>query len=182
MDARPGRLSGLLLLTPPRVFGDERGFFVESYRENNWSELGLPRFVQDNQSRSRLGVLRGLHLNFSGGGQGKLVRCARGRIWDVAVDLRPSSPTFAQWEAYELSDEDHRQLWIPPGFGHGFCTLSEVADVAYKLTTYYDDASEFGVRWNDPQIGIRWPIADPVLSKRDQTNPSLEEVRPKLPS
>lgn len=177
MVIQRSRLEGLFLITPPRVFCDARGFFVETYRENQWAELGLPRFVQDNHSRSAAGVLRGIHLNLAGGGQGKLVRCAQGRIWDVAVDLRPGSPTFGQWEGFELDDQAHRQVYVPPGFGHGFCVLSELADVAYKLSTYYDDKTERGVMWNDPDLAIRWPIADPQVSKRDATNPTLKELR-----
>jgi len=175
MDVARSRLEGLLLITPPRVFCDQRGFFVETYRENQWAELGLPRFVQDNHSRSGLGVLRGIHLNLSGGGQGKLVRCSQGRVWDVAVDLRPDSPTFGRWEGFELDDASHRQVYVPPGFGHGFCVLSERADVSYKLTTYYEDAAELGVRWDDPTLAIRWPLEHPLVSKRDATNPSLAE-------
>ncbi len=181
MEIHRGRLEGLLLLTPPRMFADDRGFFLEAYRENVWTEAGLPAFVQDNHSRSRRGVLRGIHFNLAGGGQGKLVRCPRGKVWDVAVDLRRRSPTFGQWEAFELDDESHRQLWVPAGFGHGFCVLSDVADVCYKLTSYYDDATELGIRWNDERIGIAWPMKDPQVSKRDDTNPSLEEMLPKIP-
>jgi dTDP-4-dehydrorhamnose 3,5-epimerase len=181
MEIHRGRLEGLLLLTPPRLFRDHRGFFLEAYRENVWSDLGLPPFVQDNHSRSQHGVLRGIHFNLAGGGQGKLVRCPRGRIWDVAVDLRRKSPTFGEWEAFELDDVSHSQLWVPAGFGHGFCVLSDVADVAYKLSSYYDDATELGIRWNDPRVGIAWPIQDPLVSKRDETNPTLEEILPKLP-
>ena len=181
MDIRPGRLEGLLLLTPPRLFRDDRGFFLEAYRENLWQEAGLPAFVQDNHSRSAHGVLRGIHFNLAGGGQGKLVRCPRGRVWDVAVDLRKKSPTFGHWEAFELDDERHQQLWLPAGFGHGFCVLSDVADVCYKLTSYYDDRSELGIRWNDERVGIVWPVKDPLVSKRDDTNPSLEEMLPRIP-
>lgn len=180
MDVHRGKLEGLMLLTPPRVFPDDRGFFVETFRESLWSGIGLPPFVQDNHSRSGLNVLRGIHLSLSGGGQGKLIRCGRGRIWDVAVDLRRSSPTFGQWEGFELDDVSHRQVYVPPGFGHGFCVLSDVVDVFYRLTTYYDPETELGVRWDDTAIGIEWPITNPILSKRDQTNPSLEELRPKL--
>ena len=175
------RLEGLIVLTPPRVFPDPRGFFVETYRENDWSEAGLPRFVQDNHSRSGKGVLRGLHFNHSGGGQGKLVRAAYGTIWDVAVDLRRSSPTFGQWQGFEISDQDHRQVYVPSGFGHGFCVLSEQADVVYKLTSYFDPAADVGVLWSDPRLAVAWPVADPLVSKRDASNPTLEEMWSRLP-
>ena len=169
-------IQDLITFVPPRVFPDERGFFVETYRESEWGDLGLPRFVQDNHSRSDRGVLRGIHLNTSGGGQGKLVRCGRGTVWDVAVDLRPDSPTFKKWLGFELSDENHRQVYVPPGFGHGFCVLSEVADVSYKLTSYYDGATEHGLAWDDAQIGVQWPIKDPLVSKLDTTNPGLDDL------
>ena len=176
------RLEGLLVLTPPRQFRDPRGFFVEAYRQNEWTEAGLPFFVQDNHSRSSKGVLRGLHFNNSGGGQGKLVRAAYGTIWDVAVDLRRSSPTFGQWQGFEISDQDHRQIYVPPGFGHGFCVLSEQADVAYKLTSYFDETMDFGVLWSDPRIGVAWPVLDPLVSNRDASNPTLEEMWSRLPA
>jgi dTDP-4-dehydrorhamnose 3,5-epimerase len=174
MNVTRSKLDGLLLITPPKIFPDDRGFFVETYREGDWSAIGLPRFVQDNHSRSGQSVLRGIHMNVSGGGQGKLVRCGQGRIWDVAVDLRRDSATFGQWEGFELSDENHQQVYVPSGFGHGFCVLSELADVCYKLTTYYDGATEHGVKWDDPKLGIEWPIESPQVSERDATNPSLD--------
>jgi dTDP-4-dehydrorhamnose 3,5-epimerase len=176
------KLEGLLLITPPRVYPDSRGFFVETYRSQDWQQqAGLPAFVQDNHSRSASGVLRGLHINTSGGGQGKLIRCGRGRIWDVAVDLRRDSPSFGRWEGFELDDERHQQVYVPPGFAHGFCVLSELADVVYKLTSYYDQAHEYGVAWNDPQLAVAWPVADPRLSKRDASNPSLAEFLERYP-
>ena len=180
MPVEQNELDGLLLITPPRVFPDERGFFVETYRENEWAEFGLPRFVQDNHSRSIQNVLRGIHMNLSGGGQGKLVRVSQGTIWDVAVDLRPESATFKRWRGFELSDANHHQVYVPPGFGHGFCVLSEIADVVYKLTTYYDDASEYGIRWDDPELGIQWPVSKPIVSQRDSTNPPLADVLARL--
>jgi dTDP-4-dehydrorhamnose 3,5-epimerase len=164
-----------LVLIEPDIFGDERGFFVETFRETWMEELGLElEFVQQNHSRSIGPVLRGIHRQ---AGQAKLVRCVRGRIWDVAVDLRPDSPTYRRWEGYELDDQTHRQLLIPDGFGHGFCVLSDEADVAYLLSAYYDRESESGIAWDDPEIGIEWPISvDPILSERDRGAPRLAEL------
>jgi len=173
----PTELDGLVLIEPD-VNGDERGFLVETFREADLAEIGVDvRFVQDNHSRSRGRVLRGIHLQR---GQAKLVRCPRGRIWDVAVDLRPESPTFKRWEAYELDGERHRQLFIPAGFGHGFCLLSDEADVLYRLSSYYDPELETGVAWDDPEIGIEWPISDPVLSERDRNAPQLAQGLPEI--
>ena len=160
------RLDGLVLLEP-EVHGDERGFLVETFSADAWAELGVDvEFVQDNHSRSGAGILRGLHFQ-TAPGQAKLVRCVRGRIWDVAVDLRRDSPTYGQWEGYELDDERHRQLFVPVGFAHGFCVLSDVADVHYKLSSYYDPATEAGIAWDDPEVGVEWPLADPQVSERD---------------
>jgi dTDP-4-dehydrorhamnose 3,5-epimerase len=173
-------LEGLVLLEPD-VHGDERGFLVETFSAPAWRELGVDvEFVQDNHSRSRAGILRGLHFQ-TRPGQAKLVRCSRGRIWDVAVDLRRDSPTFGRWEAHELDDELHRQLFVPAGFAHGFCVLSEIADVYYKLSSLYDPATEAGIAWNDPEIGIDWPIDDPELSERDRAAPRLTEIADELP-
>jgi dTDP-4-dehydrorhamnose 3,5-epimerase len=169
------RLDGLVLLEPV-VHGDERGFFLETFSERDWREAGVDcDFVQDNHSRSAQGILRGLHFQTTPG-QDKLVRCVRGRIWDVAVDLRPDSPSYGEWEGYELDDERHRQLFVPKGFAHGFCVLSEVADVHYKVSSYYDAETESGIAWNDPAIGIEWPIADPQVSERDASAPTLAEL------
>ena len=182
MDRLPTRLDGLALLAP-RVFGDERGFFQETYREDAWAAAGVRGpFVQDNHSRSIRGTLRGIHFQ-TDPGQGKLVRCARGRVWDVVVDLRTDSPTFGEWEAVELSDENAYQLWIPIGFGHGFCVLSDVADFVYKCTSYYDPATEAGIRFDDPEVGIEWPLAleDAIYSERDREAPALADVRDGLP-
>ena len=171
--ALPTRLEGVVLVEPT-VHGDERGFFVETFRESALPELGIDvEFVQDNHSRSGARVLRGLHLQR---GQAKLVRCARGRIFDVAVDLRPDSPTYRRWEGYELDDVEHRQLFVPDGFGHGFCVLSAEADVIYRLSSYYDPELETGIAWDDPEIGIEWPVSDPVLSGRDRSAPTLAEA------
>ena len=174
-------IEGLVLIEPD-VFGDERGFLLETYNVRAWRELGVEvEFVQENHSRStRPGTLRGLHFQTSPG-QAKLVRCPRGRIWDVAVDLRRGSPTFGRWEAHELDDERHRQLLVPVGFAHGFCVLSEVADVAYELSSLYDPATEAEVAWDDPEIAIEWPISDPILSERDRNAPRLAEIADSLP-
>jgi dTDP-4-dehydrorhamnose 3,5-epimerase len=160
------------------VHADERGFLVETHRADRLRELGFEmEWVQENHSRSRGGVLRGIHLQ---PGQAKLVRCSRGRIWDVAVDLRPGSPTFRRWEGHDLDDERHRQLLIPPGFGHAFCILSEEADVAYWLSSYYDPERELGVAWDDPELAITWPLSDPILSDRDRNAPRLSAVADSL--
>jgi dTDP-4-dehydrorhamnose 3,5-epimerase len=181
MQRLPTRLEGLALLEPD-VHGDARGFFVETYRAGQWGELGIPaEWVQDNHSRSRRGTVRGMHFSLPPG-QAKLVRCARGRIWDVVVDLRRESPTFGEWEAAELDDETHRQLFVPVGFAHGFCVLSEVADVAYKCSDYYDPALERGFAWDDPEVGIAWPHeAELLVSARDREAPRLSEIASELP-
>jgi dTDP-4-dehydrorhamnose 3,5-epimerase len=172
-------LEGLVLIEP-EVHGDERGFLVETFRAETWRELGVDaEFVQDNQSRSGRGILRGLHFQTSPG-QAKLVRCLRGRIFDAVVDLRRDSPTFGRWEGHDLDDEAHRQLYIPVGFAHGFCVLSETTDVTYKLSSYYDPATEAGIAWNDPDIGVEWPLDDPILSERDQAAPRLAEITDEL--
>src|SRR4051794_21407811 len=163
-----------VVLLEPTVHGDERGFLVETFRASAMPELGIDvQFVQDNHSRSSAQVLRGLHMQR---GQAKLVRCARGRIFDVAVDLRPDSPTYRRWEGYELDDVEHRQLFIPDGFGHGFCVLSDEADVIYRVSSYYDPDLESGVAWDDPEIAVHWPISDPVLSDRDRSAPRLGDL------
>lgn len=169
-----------VLVVEPRVFGDARGLFVETFRQSWLLEAGLDvSFVQHNQSRSRQGVLRGLHYQFVEP-QGKLVRAARGRVFDVAVDVRRGSPTFGRWTGVILDDVDHRQLWIPPGFAHGFCVLSEDADFVYSCTSYYHPASDTGVRWDDPAIGIDWPDLGmpPVLSEKDRNLPLLADQDP----
>jgi dTDP-4-dehydrorhamnose 3,5-epimerase len=174
----PTEIDGVVLIEPT-IYGDERGFLVETFRDSEIRNLGIDvDFVQDNQSRSGPRVLRGIHMQT---GQAKLVRCPRGRIFDVAVDLRPDSPTYRRWEGYELDDVDHRQLFIPAGFGHGFCVLSDAADVLYRLSSYYDPELEGGIAWDDPDIAVHWPIADPVLSDRDRSAPPLSEVEASLP-
>lgn len=166
-------LPGALILEP-RVFGDARGFFLETYRASLFDEFGIPDFVQDNHSRSPRGVLRGLHYQLVRP-QGKLVRVTRGRVFDVAVDIRHGSPTFGRWAGVELDDESLRMFYVPPGFAHGFLVLSEVADFVYKCTDYYHPESEHGILWNDPDIGIAWPLSDVALSDKDRTNPRLRD-------
>jgi dTDP-4-dehydrorhamnose 3,5-epimerase len=174
------KLDGVVLLEP-EVHGDARGFMVETYRSDAWAELGIDvEFVQHNHSRSSRGTLRGLHFQTEPG-QAKLVRCPRGRIFDVAVDLRRDSPSFGQWEGHELDDETHRQLFVPAGFGHGFAVLSEEADVTYLLSSVYNPATEAGIAWNDPEVGVEWPVDEPLLSERDKVAPRLSEVADTLP-
>jgi dTDP-4-dehydrorhamnose 3,5-epimerase len=168
------RLEGPILLEPD-VHGDARGFFVETARANTLVELGVTDdFVQDNHSRSAQGVIRGMHFQ---AGMAKLIRCARGRIFDVLVDIRPGSASFGGWEAFELDDEKHRQLYCPDGFAHGFCVMSEVADVIYRCSAYYDPEREGGFRFDDPEVGIRWPDIEVQTSDRDAGAPLLSEAR-----
>ncbi len=184
MNPLPTTLPGLTILEPA-VFSDERGFFCETYRREWHAEAGIAaaeEFIQDNHSRSSRGVVRGMHFHI-GAGVAKLVRCARGRIVDVNVDLRKGSPTYGQWEAVELDDESMRELYVPVGFAHGFCVLSEIADVLYKQTAYYDPAVERGIAWDDPEIGIEWPLPldQLIVSERDKQAPQLAEVAAELP-
>lgn len=168
-----------VLILEPKVFGDARGFFFESFNQKAFNAAtGLDvQFVQDNHSRSAKGVLRGLHYQLPPHAQGKLVRVVRGAVFDVAVDIRKSSPTFGQWVGVELSEENHRQLWIPPGFAHGFLTLSESADFLYKTTDYYAPSHEVCIAWNDTQIGIQWPLGHaPSLSQKDRLGRPLTDV------
>ncbi len=169
-------LPGLLLIEP-KVFGDARGFFLETYREERLAAFSVPAFVQDNHSRSARGVLRGLHYQL-GRPQGKLVMVARGAVFDVAVDIRKGSKTFGQWYGVELNEENHLQLYVPPGFAHGFCVLSDMADFLYKCTQYYAPKTERGIIWNDPDIGIDWPLSAPLLSARDGQAQRLKDVSP----
>jgi dTDP-4-dehydrorhamnose 3,5-epimerase len=174
------RIDGLVLVEP-RVIADDRGFFFETFRADEYAELGIDvPFVQDNHSRSVGGTVRALHFQLEPG-QAKLVRAARGSIWDVAVDLRRDSPTYGRYEAFELSDENARQIFVPVGFAHGFCVTSETADVAYKVSSYYDGATERGIAFDDPAIGIPWPVEEPLVSDRDRSNRTLEEIAPELP-
>ena len=178
MEVTQTALPGVVIIEP-KVFGDSRGYFFESFRQDEFAEKVCGTvFVQDNQSRSVRGVVRGLHFQLPPSAQSKLVRVAVGRIYDVAVDVRLGSPTFGKYVGVELSDENHRQLFIPRGFAHGFATLSEVAVVQYKCDNYYDPASEGGIAWNDPSIGVRWPFAtgEAILSEKDARYPVLAET------
>jgi dTDP-4-dehydrorhamnose 3,5-epimerase len=176
----PTKLDGLVLIEPA-VHGDSRGFMLESYSRDAWAGLGVEtEFVQHNHSRSSRGTLRGIHFQTEPG-QAKLVRCARGAILDVAVDLRRGSPTYGQWEGHVLDDERHLQLFVPVGFGHGFAVLSDVADVAYLVSSLYDPATEAGIAWDDPEVGVDWQVSDPLLSERDKTAPKLAELADQLP-
>lgn len=169
------QLKGVLIIEP-EVFRDARGFFMESYNKRTFQAHGIAyEFVQDNHSRSAHKVLRGLHYQDMRAPQTKLVRCTLGQVWDVAVDLRVGSPTFGRWVGVELSAENARQLLVPIGFGHGFIVLSEVAEVQYKCDAYYEPAAEGVILWNDPDIGIAWPLPDPILSSRDQGGISLKQ-------
>jgi len=170
------RLPGVLIIEP-RIFGDSRGFFLETWNHERYRAVGFPNvaFVQDNHSRSQKGVLRGLHFQLNHP-QGKLVQVATGIVFDVAVDVCPESPTYRQWVGTELSEENHRQLWIPPGYAHGFCVLSEMADFQYKCTEFYHPEDESGVLWNDPDIGIDWPLREPLLSQKDAALPKLAGI------
>jgi dTDP-4-dehydrorhamnose 3,5-epimerase len=175
----PTRLAGPLLIEPV-VHGDARGFFLETFRRADYAELGVAEeFVQDNHSRSRRGIIRGMHFQ---PGMSKLLRCVRGAIFDVLVDLRQGSPTFGQWEGFQLDDVDHRQLYCPDGFAHGFCVLSDVADVVYKTSAYYDPERESGFSYADPAVGIEWPSdIELTPSRRDATAPMLAAITESLP-
>ncbi len=167
-------LPGVLIIEPT-VHGDHRGFFLESYRANQYADMGIRQpFVQDNHSRSQFGVLRGLHFQINKP-QGKLVRVTRGSVFDVAVDVNPASETYGQYVGVDLSDDNHRLFWVPPGYAHGFVVTSDVADFQYKCTDYYQPADEGGVAWNDPDIGIEWPVAEPTLSEKDLALPRLAD-------
>jgi dTDP-4-dehydrorhamnose 3,5-epimerase len=173
------RLEGPILVEPV-VHRDERGFFQETYRRNVFAELGIhDEWLQDNHSRSRRGIVRGMHFQ---PGMAKLLRCPRGAILDVLVDIRPGSPAFGRWEAFELNDETHRELYAPDGFAHGFCVLSDIADVVYKCSAYYESARESGFRYDDPEVGIDWPTdLDLQTSPRDREAPRLCELEGTLP-
>ncbi len=170
-------LPGVLIIEP-KAFGDHRGFFLETFQVERYREAGITLpFVQDNHSRSQRGVLRGLHFQKTRP-QGKLVSVSRGAVYDVAVDIDPASATYGQFVGVELNDDNHRQMWVPPGYAHGFCVLSEVADFQYKCTDFYFPADEGGLLWNDPDVGIPWPITEPQLSAKDANNPRLRDLKP----
>jgi dTDP-4-dehydrorhamnose 3,5-epimerase len=174
------QIDGLVLIQP-KVISDDRGFFFETYRRSDYSDHGVDvEFVQDNHSRSVQGTIRALHFQLQPG-QAKLIRCARGSVYDVAVDLRKGSPTYGRYEAFVLSDKNAHQVFIPVGFAHGFCVTSDEADVAYKVSSYYDGATERGIAWDDPALGVQWPVEQPLVSDRDRNNPRLEEIADELP-
>lgn len=169
-------LDGVVVIEPT-VHRDDRGFFAETYHAERYAEAGVTAtFVQDNHSRSERGTLRGLHAQLVRP-QAKLVRVLQGAIWDVAVDIRRGSPGFGRWVGVRLSGENFRQLYVPPGFAHGFCVLSDVVHVEYKCTDFYDPGDEIGLAWNDPDVGIEWPVSDPVISEKDRRLPSLKDLR-----
>lgn len=176
MKVEKTNLDGLLILKP-KVFNDERGFFLESFNKKRYEEVGIKlEFVQDNHSKSSKGVLRGLHFQKTKP-QGKLVRVVKGKVFDVAVDLRKGSPTFGQWKSVILSDENKIQFWVPPGFAHGFLVLSDTADFEYKCTEYYDSDDEGSLLWNDPELNIPWPEKKPKISKKDKMAKKLADFR-----
>lgn len=177
MEVHDTHLKGVRLIVP-RVFADDRGFFLETFNARDFEACGLPtQFVQDNHSRSSRGVLRGLHYQYPTW-QGKLVRVVRGEIYDVAVDIRADSPTYGQWYGVILNDSNRQQLYIPPGFAHGFCVISETVDVTYKCTALYVPSEDAGIRWDDPDIGIDWPVSEPLVSDKDRQAPLLRDIRP----
>ena len=169
------KLPGVLIIEP-KVFGDSRGFFKETFQAQRYREAGIEYdFVQDNHSRSQKGVLRGLHFQINKP-QGKLVSCSQGAVYDVAVDIDPTSATFGQYVGIELTEDNHRQFWVPPGYAHGFCVLTDTADFQYKCTDYYDPSDEGGLIWNDLDVAIEWPIDEPLLSDKDVKLPTLKEL------
>ena len=170
-----------MLVLEPVVHRDERGFFAETFRADALCAAGIDvAWVQDNQARSQKGVLRGMHFSVAPG-QAKLVRCARGRVLDVVVDVRAGSPTFGRWESVELDDERGVQVYVPVGFAHGYLVLSDTADVVYKCSAYYDAAKERGIAWDDPEVGIAWPAGEKIVSDRDRTAPLLSQLAPSIP-
>ena len=181
MERLESRIDGPMLVRP-KVFGDHRGFFHETYRRNVFAELGIgEEFVQDNHSRSSKGIVRGMHFQV-GDGMAKLVRCARGAILDVVVDLRRGSPSLGEWEGFALDEENLRMLYVPIGFAHGFCVTSDTADVMYKCSGYYDESIERGIAYNDPEVGIEWPAGIELIpSERDAAAPRLSEIAAELP-
>jgi len=175
MKVTETRLAGVLIIEP-KVFGDSRGFFKETFQAERYREAGIEyTFVQDNYSRSQKGVLRGLHYQITKP-QGKLVSCPKGAVFDVAIDVDPISGTFGQYVGIELTEDNNRQFWVPPGYAHGFCVLTDTADFQYKCTDYYDPSDEGGLIWNDPDVAIDWPIDQPLLSDKDSKLPTLKEL------
>lgn len=176
MKVKKTSLEGCLVIEP-RIFGDDRGFFTETFQDKRYAQKANIKqsFVQDNYSRSTKGVLRGLHFQKQNP-QGKLVRVVRGEVFDVAVDIRPDSPTFGKWESVVLSEETKNQFWVPPGFAHGFLVLSDIADFEYKCTDYYNPDDEHTIIWDDQDIGIKWPINNPILSTKDKNGLSLKDL------
>jgi dTDP-4-dehydrorhamnose 3,5-epimerase len=168
-------LPGILLIEA-KVFGDARGFFLESFRRDVFEEAGIPPLVQDNHSRSVRNTLRGLHFQHPHG-QGKLIRVTSGAVFDVLVDVRRGSPTFGKWEGHELNEDNKRQLWVPPGFAHGFCVLSDTADFLYKCSDYYHPETEHTLLWNDPEVGVQWPVTEPILSEKDKGGVRFRDLR-----
>lgn len=181
MNVIQTKLPGVLILEP-KVFGDDRGYFLETWRSTRYEDAGIAGpFVQDNVAFSRRGILRGLHFQHPKA-QGKLVQVLMGEVLDVAVDVRAGSPTFSQWVRERLSEANHRQMYIPPGFAHGYCVLSETALFSYKCTNFYNPQTEIGIIWNDPELNIDWPIDAPIISTKDAGYPRLEDIpRDKLP-
>ncbi len=166
-----------VLLIEPTMFRDSRGFFLESYKQSDFAKLGITEnFVQDNHSQSAKNVLRGLHYQIHPNIQGKLVRCLRGKIFDVCVDIRKGSPTFSRWVSAELTEENCRMMYVPPGFAHGFVALTDRAEIMYKCTKEFSRDHDRGILWNDPAVGIQWPVENPILSEKDKANPKLKDA------
>ena len=181
MEILKSSIPEVIVLAPP-VFTDSRGYFLETYQQKKYAELGIPKpFVQDNQSYSTKNVLRGLHFQLRYP-QGKLVRVTQGTVFDVAIDIRKNSPTFGKWHGEILSAENHKQMYIPENFAHGFCVLSDSAEFLYKCTDFYVPGDEGGLIWNDPQLGIKWPIDTPILSDKDAALPQIADILELLPS
>ncbi len=181
MQIETTTLPGVLVITP-RVFRDARGFFLESYNAEAWRSAGIETdFVQDNHSKSTRGTLRGLHFQLPPAAQVKVLRVVRGAVWDVAVDIRVGSPTFGQWVGVELTADNFRQVYVPTGFAHGFCVLSDEAEILYKTSAVYSPAHERGIAWNDPQLAVAWPVTEPLLSDRDRRAGSLADYLAETP-
>lgn len=175
MNITKTKFPGVIIIEP-KVFRDSRGFFKESFQNNTYKDIGIDyKFVQDNHSHSIKGTLRGLHFQKKKP-QGKLVSCIKGAVYDVIVDINPNSKTFGEYLGIKLTENNHKQIWIPPGYAHGFCVLSETADFIYKCTNYYDPNDEAGLIWNDPDIGIDWPIDQPIISEKDKIFPTLTKL------